>query len=382
MTNPQLPSPPRALRSPQTTTVHGLTLTDDYAWLRDKDDPRVIAHLEAENAYTKAVMSPLEVFQDSLYREMLARIKETDMGVPYRYGDYEYYSRTEAGKDYPIYCRRLRAAGSSEEIILDMNALAEDHEFFSVGAFSVSQDAKRLAYSTDITGFREYTLYVKDLTTGILLSEQIRKTRSVAWAYDSQTLFYVLEDESKRAYRLYRHRLGIEQDELVFEEQDARFSIGVQRSRSRAFIFLGSHSATTSEVYAIPANAPDTSPRVISPRRHEHEYHVDHRGELFYIVTNDHGRNFRLVTAPSADPRPENWSEVIPHRDDVMLEDVDLFSNHWVLHERSAGFPRITVGSFSTGQSHQIEFPEPVYSVWGTGNAEFDTQTFRLSYES
>jgi oligopeptidase B len=382
MTNSQLPSPPCALRSTQATTVHGLTLTDDYAWLRDKDDPRVIAHLEAENAYTKAVMSPLEPFQDGLYREMLARIKETDMGVPYRYGDYEYYSRTEAGKDYPIYCRRLRAAGSGEEIILDMNALAEGHEFFSLGAFSVSQDAKRLAYSTDVTGFREYTLHIKDLATGLLLPEQIRKTRSVAWANDSQTLFYVLEDESKRAYRLYRHRLGIEQDDLVFEEQDARFSIGVQRSRSRAFIFLGSHSATTSEIYAIPANAPDTPPRVISPRRHEHEYHVDHRGDLFYIVTNDRGRNFRLVTAPSADPRPENWSEVIAHRDDVMLEDVDLFSNHWVLHERSGGFPRVTVGSFVTGQSHQIEFPEPVYSVWGTGNAEFDTQTFRLSYES
>lgn len=380
--DPRSLSAPQALREPRTTAVHGLILTDDYFWLRDKDDPRVRGYLEAENAHTKALMQPLEAFQEALYKEMLARIKETDMGVPYRYGDYYYYSRTEAGKDYPIYCRRQRPESAPEEIILDMNVLAEGHEFFSLGAFTVSQDAKRLAYSTDVTGFREYTLHVKDLATGELLPERIRETRSVAWANDNRTLFYVLEDEAKRAYRLYRHRLGSGEDELVFEEQDVRFSIGVQRSRSRGYIFLGVHSATTSEVYTIPADQPDAAPRIVSPRIHEHEYHVDHRGDLLYIVTNDRGRNFRLVTAPVADPRPDNWSEVVPHRDEVMLEDIDLFSHHWVLHERSGGFPRLTVRSFDTGESHQVEFPEPVYSVWGTGNAEFDTQTFRLSYES
>jgi oligopeptidase B len=373
---------PQALRVPRTTTVHGRALTDDYGWLRDKDDPRVHAYLEAENAYTRAVMQSSEAFQDNLYQEMLARIKETDMGVPYRYGDFDYYSRTEAGKDYPIYCRRRRVEAAPEEIILEMNTLAEGHEFFSLGAFAVSPDANLLAYSTDVTGFREFTLQVKDLRSGALLSERIENTRSVTWANDSATLFYVKEDAAKRAWRLYRHRVGGDEDELVFEEGDVRFSIGVQRSRSRAWIFLGSHSATTSEVHCIPADQPTAVPRLIAARTADHEYDVDHRGELFYIVTNDRGRNFRLVTAPVADPRPENWTEVIPHRDDVMLEDVDLFSRHSVIHERQGGFPRLRVVSLETGESQPVEFPEPAYSVFGTGNAEFDTETFRFAYES
>jgi oligopeptidase B len=380
--DPQPIEAPQALRAPRTTTVHGRALIDDYGWLRDKDDPRVRAYLEAENAYTRALMQSTEAFQESLYREMLARIKETDTGVPYRYGDYEYYSRTQEGKDYPIYCRRRRTEGAPEEIILEMNTLAEGHEFFSLGAFTVSPDANLLAYSTDITGFREFTLHVKDLRRGELLPERIEKTRSAAWANDSATLFYVKEDAAKRAWRLYRHTVGSDQDELVFEEGDVRFSIGVQRSRSRSWIFLGSHSATTSEVHCIPADQPTVAPRVIAPRTPEHEYDVDHRGGLFYIVTNDRGRNFRLVTAPVADPRPENWTEVIPHRDDVMLEDVDLFSRHSVIHEREGGFPRLRVASFETGESHPVEFPEPAYSVFGTGNAEFDTDAFRFAYES
>jgi oligopeptidase B len=380
--DPESIEAPQALRAPRTTTVHGRALTDDYGWLRDKDDPRVRAYLEAENAYTRAVMQSTEAFQETLYQEMLARIKETDMGVPYRYGDFEYYSRTEAGKDYPIYCRRRRIEGAQEEIILEMNTLAEGHEFFSLGAFSVSPDANLLAYSTDVTGFREFTLHVKDLRSGALLPGPIEKTRSMAWANDSATLFYVKEDAAKRAWRLYRHRVDSDVHELVFEESDVRFSIGVHRSRSRAWIFLGSNSATTSEVHCIPADQPAAAPRLIAARVPEHEYDVDHRGELFYIVTNDRGRNFRLVTAPVADPRPENWTEVIPHRDDVMLEDVDLFSRYSVIHERQGGFPRLRVVSVGTGESQPVEFPEPAYSVFGTGNAEFDTDTFRFAYES
>jgi oligopeptidase B len=374
--------PPLALRSPQVVRIHGRELVDDYGWLRNKDDPRVRAYLEAENAYTRAVMQSTEAFQESLYREMLARIKETDMGVPYRFGAFEYYSRTEAGKDYPIYCRRCRIDGAPEEIILDANVLAEGHEFFSLGALAVSPDANLLAYSTDVTGFREFTLYVKDLKSGQLLAERIEKTRSVAWASDSATLFYVQEDAAKRAWRLYRHVLGSVDDALVFEEGDVRFSIGVQRSRSRAWIFVGSHSATTSEVYCIPADQPHAALRLIAPRTPEHEYHVDHRGDLFYIVTNDRGRNFRLVSAPVSDPRPQNWTEVIPQREDVMLEDVELFARHSVVHERSGGFPRLRIVSFETGEAHPVEFPEPAYSVYGTGNAEFDSDTFRFAYES
>ncbi len=373
---------PQALRAPRTTTVHGRALTDEYGWLRDKDDPRVRAYLEAENAYTRAVMQSTEAFQESLYQEMLARIKETDMGVPYRYDDFDYYSRTEAGKDYPIYCRRRRIESAPEEIILDMNTLAEGHEFFSLGAFSVSPDANLLAYSTDVTGFREFTLHVKDLRSGALLPERIEKTRSVAWANDSATLFYVKEDAAKRAWRLYRHRLGSDQDELVFEEATCASASACNVRAAAAGSFSARHSATTSEVRCIPADQPAAAPRLIAARVPEHEYDVDHRGELFYIVTNDRGRNFRLVTAPVIDPRPQNWAEVIPHRDDVMLEDIDLFSRHSVIHEREGGFPRLRVVNFETGESQPVEFPEPVYSVFGTGNAEFDTDTFRFAYES
>ena len=208
--NPQPPAsvePPRAQRLQHVTAIHGQTLVDDYHWLREREDPRVRAYLEAENAYTAAVMRPTEGFQEALYREMLARIKETDMGVPYRFGAYEYYSRTHEGEDYPIYCRRLHVEHSSEQIMLDLNELAKGHEFLSLGALSVTQDARLLAYSLDITGYREYTLYVKNLETGSLLPERIEHVRSIAWANDSMTLFYVIEDEAKRAYRLYRHRL-------------------------------------------------------------------------------------------------------------------------------------------------------------------------------
>ena len=379
---PASSEPPRAQRLPRTTPLHGRTLVDDYHWLREKDDPRVRAYLEAENEYTAAVMRPTEQFQDALYHEMLARIKETDMGVPYRYGAYEYYSRTQQGQDYPIYCRRPLSDRTVEQIMLDLNALAQGHEFLSLGALSVSQNAKLLAYSLDFTGFREFTLSVKDLDSGTLLPERIEHVRSIAWANDSATLFYAVEDDAKRAYRLYRHRLGSAEHTLVYEEPDARFSIGVQRSRSRGYIFLGAHSATASEVRLISADAPLAPFKVVAARAPDHEYDVDHRGDLLYIVTNDRGRNFRLVTAPVSAPEPANWTEMIPHREEVMLEDIDLFVRHAVVHERVGGFPRMRVLSFVTAQEHDIEMPEPVYSAFATGNAEFDTDVFRFSYES
>ncbi len=376
-----LPAAPVAPREPHLTTVHGEQRVDDYHWLRDKDSSRVHAYLEAENAYTKAVMASTEALQETLYREMLARIQETDMDVPYRDGAWEYYSRTEAGKDYPILCRR--PVGSQEEhVTLDLNAMAEGHEFFALGAYDVSPDARLLAFSTDVTGFREYALQVKDLTTGEVLPLRVEKTRSVAWASDSRTLFYVVEDESKRAWRLYRHVLGGAEHALVYEETDERFSIGIDESRSRAFLFLTSHSATTAEVRYLAAGRPETAFALVAPRRAEHEYYVDHREDLFYIVTNDRGRNFRLVTAPVTTPGEANWTERIAHRDDVMLEGVDLFARHYVLHERAGGFPRLRIGSFATGAVHPVEVPETVCAVHGGANLEFDTDRYRFVYES
>jgi oligopeptidase B len=375
------PAPPRATPEPVEAMVHGIRLVDEYRWLRDKDSARVRSHLETENAHTRAVMAFTEPLQETLYREMLARIQETDMDVPYRYGAFEYYGRTEQGKDYPILCRRA-LDDPAEQVTLDMNTMAEGHEFFALGAYDVSPDARLLAFSTDVTGFREYTLQVKDLSTGGILPLRVEKARSVAWANDSATLFYVVEDDAKRAYRLYRHRLGSAAHDLLYEETDERFSIGVDETRSSAFVILTSHSATTSEVRFVPADRPDAPLTLAVPRRQEHEYYVDHRGERFYILTNDRGRNFRLVTAPVNAPSEANWSELIAHREDVMLEGIDLFSGHYVLHERRGGFPRLRVVSFATGEAHDIELPEAVCTVHGGANLEFDTTVYRFVYES
>ena len=237
MSNP-ISSPPAAKKIPKADTIHGDLRVDDYFWMREKSNPDVQAYLEAENAYTDAVTGPTEALQETLYTEIKGRIQETDLSVPYKLGGYFYYSRTEEGKQYPIRCRKLGSLEAAEEITLDLNALAEGHSYLGLGAYTVSDDGHLLAYSTDVTGFRQYTLFVKDLRTGELLPDRVEKTISVVWAADNQTLFYTVEDDAKRPYRLYRHRLGQAEDTLVYEENDALFSINAQRSRSKAFLFL------------------------------------------------------------------------------------------------------------------------------------------------
>ena len=374
-------SPPVARRVPRVELVHGDRRVDDYFWLRDKSDPEVAAYLEAENAYTDHVVGATEPLQQALYREMLGRIKETDLSVPYRDGSYLYYARTEEGKQYPILCRRSVHDGP-EEVTLDLNQLAEGLKFFSLGAYVVSDDGNLLAYSTDVTGFREYTLFVKDLESGELLPIRIEKSGAVAWGTDGRSLFYTVEDSAKRPHRLYRHPLGETASELVYEETDELFRVFVHRSRSRAYLFLTVASHTTTEVRFLPADQPGGPWRPIATREHEHEYDVDHHGELLYIRTNDRGRNFRLVTAPVADPRRENWREQVPHRPEVMLEGVDCFARHIVLQEREDGLPHLTITTLVTGEAHRVAFPEPTYSVFPDHNREFDTSLFRYNYQS
>jgi oligopeptidase B len=381
-------TPPVARKIPKIDVVHGDVRQDDYFWMRDKDSPEVTAYLEAENAYTDGVMKATEPFQEALYREMLARIKEDDQSVPYLYGGWLYYSRTETGKQYPIHCRTPGADGP-EQVTLDLNAMAEGHPFLALGAYTVSDDGRWLAYSVDYTGFREYTLYVKDLVTGALAPERVERVSSVAWAADSATLFYVLEDDAKRPYRLWRHRLGapVADDALLYEEGDALFRLGVWRSRSRALLFAGSGSFTATEVRWLSAADPAGDWRVLLRREKDHEYSVDHGtgpdGDLFYIRTNGGGRrNFRLVTAPVGDPRVERWTELIPHRDDVMLEDVDVFADHYVVHERADGLLRLRMTTLASDATHHVEFPEPTYEVSGDVNAEFALAAYRLRYQS
>jgi oligopeptidase B len=380
----ELPKPPSARREPRVDVVHGEKRQDDYFWLRRKEDPQVRAHLEAENAYTDAVMKPTEALQEALYSEMLGRIKETDLSVPYRKGGFFYYSRTEKGKQYSISCRRKGTLDAPEEVMLDANELARGEKFFALGDVEVSDDGNLLAYSTDVTGFREYTLFVKDLRTGALAPEVFRKVSSVAWAADNRTLFYVVDDAAKRPYRLYRHVLATETaaDSLLYEEKDEKFTLEVSRSRSRAYLFLDSSSHTSSEVRFLSANDPAGQLRVVAPREKDREYEVDHRLGAFFLRVNDTGRNFRVVMTSADDPRRENWKEIVPQRDDVMIEGLEVFAGHLVLLERQDGLRQFRVMPFSTGAFHSIELPEPVYAAFSAENREFDTNVFRFRYQS
>jgi oligopeptidase B len=376
-------TPPVARRVPRPVEWHGDHFVDDYFWLRDKVDPEVASYLHAENAYADAVMAPTKVFQERLYREMLGRIQETDLSVPYREGAFFYYSRTEEGKQYPILCRKPGTLEAPEQVMLDLNVLAEGHAFLSLGSFAVSDDGHRLAYSTDLTGFREYTLVVKDLRTGELLPFQAERTGAAVWASDSRTLLYTVEDEAKRPYRVVRHELGTAEQEVVYEEPDELFRAFVGRSRSRQFLFLGSASHTTTEWRFVSADTPRGEWRLISARRHEHEYDPDHHGDFFYIRTNDRGRNFRLVRAPIADPREESWEEVVPHRPGIMLEAVELFARHAVLMERERGLEQLRVGTVDAiAAGHLVTFPEPSYEAFPANNREWETTTLRFNYQS
>lgn len=381
MPNPN-PSHPIADRRPVTTTVHGDTRVDDYGWLREKTKPEVTTYLEAENAYTASVMASTKPLQDELYKEMLGRIKETDLSVPYRDGEYFYYSRTEEGKQYSIYCRKALTPDAPEQVTLDLNVLAEGHPYMAIGAYSASDDGRLLAYSTDTTGFRQYTLQVKDLQSGELLPERVERTVSVAWAADSGTLYYVTEDDAKRPNQLHRHVLGETAHDLVYEEHDELFRIGIERSRSREYLFLHASSHTADEVRYLRADGSQSDWALIAERRTDREYSAGHHGDDFYILTNDTGRNFRLVKAPVRDPRPENWIEVLPHRPDVMLGGLVLFAGYSVLVEREAGLPRLRVTTLATGEWHRIEFPEPAYSASPGNNRTWDTNLFRYNYQS
>jgi len=379
-----LPAPPAAKKVPKVTEINGHKMVDNYFWLRDKKNPEVKAYLEAENVYTDAVMKPTEAFQKKLYDEMLSRIKETDVEVPYREGGYFYYIRTEAGKQYPIRCRKKGSMDAPEEVVLDLNELAKGQAFMSVAAYSVSDDGNLLAYTTDNTGFRQYTLAVKDLRTGKVLPDHVERVDSVAWANDNKTIFYTIEDETtKRGYRLYRHAVGTTgADPLIYEEKDERFDVFTAKTRSKSFVFLISVSHTTTEARYIPADQPMADWKVLEPRKQDVEYYPDHNGDSFYIRVNDTGRNFRLVKAPVADPGKKSWQEIIPNRGDVMLDDTDYFKSYYVLYEREKGLPQIRVCDLRSNECKHIEFPEPAYVSYSYVNREFDTTKFRYGYQS
>ena len=380
---------PVARREPKQTPLHGTVLVDDYAWLREKENPEVTAYLEAENAYAEAVMAPLAGLRDELYQEMLSHIKQTDISVPYRDGSWWYYSRTEEGLQYPVYCRKADVPDATEEVILDGNALAEGHAFMAIGDTNVTDDGRWLAYSVDHTGFRQYTLHIKDLTSGEVLEGTVERVGSIVWAADNKTLLYTVEDEEqKRQYQLWRHELGTAHsaDVLVFEEPDERFNLGAGRTRDGKFLIMEAGSHTTSESRFLAADTPAGEWTLMAEREDEHEYSIDHRKGLWFIRTNDQGRNFRLVTAPVATPGRAFWTELLAHRTGVMLEEIDLFDRFFVACEREDGLPRLRLWHFTENdraiQSNEIRFPEPVYSAFPHINREFDATRFRYAYQS
>ncbi|MDH4038114.1 MAG: S9 family peptidase [Candidatus Krumholzibacteria bacterium] len=375
--------PPVAARRPHETVTHGDTLRDNYYWLREKESPEVRAYLEAENGYAAEKMAPTAALQAELYDEMLARLQETDVDVPYRFGDFLYYSRTEEGKQYPIHCRRGSRANSPEEVLLDVNPMAEGLAFFRIGDREATDDGALLAYTTDTTGFRQYVLHIKDLRTGELIADIAQRVSAVVWAADNQTLFFIQEDpQTKRWHKLYRYVAGSAPPELVYEETDELYDLYLQRSRSGAYVFLVAASSTTSEVWYMAASAPDAAPMSLAGRREGHEYYVDHSGERFFIRTNDSGPNFRLVTARVSSPDEAGWEQVWGEREDVMIEDVDCFDRYYVITERADGLPRIRVADIRSGRSYDVAFPEPVYYVELGDNRVFKTEKLRLVYES
>jgi oligopeptidase B len=388
--HPIVVQPPIARQQETATTIHGHRLVDHYAWLREKTSPEVIAFLEQENAYTSAIMQPTAELQAKLYAEMVGHIKESDVSVPFQDKAYFYYSRTEQAAQYPIYCRKHGSLDAPEEVMLDMNQMAAGEEFLALGALTVSDDGNLLAYSTDTTGFRQYTLHIKDLRTGEVLADQAQRVGSVVWAAGNRILFYSVEDEAtKRQFQLFRHTLGTPQaaDTLVYEEADERFNVGAGRTRDGKYILLESASHTASEEQFLPADDPEGRWEMIEPRSENIEYYADHRDGLWYLRVNDTARTFRLVTAPVATPGRAHWRELMAHRVDVMLEDLELFQSFAVAVERSNGLPQMRVmffdnqGAFA-GSSRQIAFPEPTYSANPHVNREFVTDKFRYGYQS
>jgi oligopeptidase B len=375
--------PPLAKTVPHTTEIHGYKLKDNYFWLREKKNPDVIKYLEDENGYTDEVMKPTTQLQEALYKEMLGHIKQTDLSVPSKIGEYYYYSRTEEGKQYPYMCRKKGSMQASEELLLDLNKMAEGHSFLGLGSYGVSDDGNLLAYSTDTTGYRQYALHVKDLGTGKTLNENIERTGSVVWANDNKTLFYTTEDDvSKRSDKVWRHTVGSDKSDLIYDEKDELFDVGAGRSLDKKIIFLASYAKTSREIRYLPADKPMGEFKIILPRQPGHEYDVDHYEGRFYITTNKGAKNFKVVTAPINDSSEKNWKPFIEHNPKVKIDNLSTFANHLVVSEKEGGLNYLRVIDMKTRQSHRITTEESDYALFLGANPEFNTTTVRFNYQS
>jgi oligopeptidase B len=384
---PATVAPPVAKRVPVERRLHGETVVDEYTWLRDRDDPEVIGHLEGENTYLRALLAPTSDLRQTVFEEIRGRTQETDLTVPVRDGPWWYYGRTVEGLQYGIRCRRTdEDDASTEQVLVDFNEVAGDSSYLGIGDFEVSPDHRIVAYSVDFDGDEIFTMRFKDLDTGAHLPDEIPGTYyGAAWSADSGTFFYVTPDEARRPHRLWRHRLGTDAsaDELVYEEEDRRFFLGVHLTRSERFIVLGLSSMVTSEVRVLPAAVPGGEFSVIEPRREGVEYHIDHQDDRFLIVTNDQAPDFRLVEAPVTTPGREHWRDVIPHVPGTRILAAEAFAGHVVVHLRRDALKGLRVIRTTDGTTHDVEFDEPVYTVMAFDeNPEYDSTVYRFHYTS
>jgi oligopeptidase B len=377
---------PVAAKKPKDVTVHGDRRIDDYFWMRSSEpakDAELMAHLKAENAYADAVLKPLEAIKDKLYKEIIGRVKETDESVPYQKRGYWYTSKTELGKQYPTYVRRKGAVNAPDQVLLDMNLLAQGKKYLSLRSAEVSPNDVLLAYSTNETGGLEGNLQVRDVATQKDLPLLIKDVAGFVWAQDNKTLYYSKQDAAKRPYQVWRHVLGANQpDEKLFEENDEAFWLGLSKTSDEQFILIGLGSKDTSEYHFIPSAAVQAKFKVIEPRKKGIEYSVDHRDNQFYIVANDTGQNFRLATVSNVNPARANWKELTPARSDVLLEDLTLFAQHMVVLERKNGVKQFRVVDFAAKQEHLIQFDESAYNISAVDNREFSATKLRFNFQS
>jgi oligopeptidase B len=380
--------PPVAKKEPKVLKIHGYEITDNYAWLRDRNDqknPEIVKYLEDENAYTESFMKQHQPFVDTLYKEMLGRVKQTDLSVPYRIGEYWYFNKTEEGKQYPVYLRSKTRDGKDPEVLLDQNEMAKGFKYFAIGAFEVSDDGNLLAFSTDTTGYRQYTLQIKDLRTGKILPDKIERATSTEWSNDGKYLFVVQEDAvSKRSDKLWRHTVGTaDKNDLLFEEKDVLFNIGVGRSRDKKMLFLGSYAKTSREYRYLPADNPTGEWKIISPRREGHEYAADFNNGEFYIITNKAAENFKVARAPLADPSEKNWTDYIPHNPAIKIDGISFFKDYAVVSEVENGLEYLKIMDLKTKRAAaRIATPEEVYTMGLDRNPEYDTPVVRYNYSS
>ena len=377
--------------------IHDDQRIDNYFWMRLSDEQKeaekpdqqtqdVLDYLNAENDYRKHVMKPTEKLQKTIYDEIIGRIKQDDSSVPVTVNGYTYYTRFEKGQDYPYYCREKAEDNANEEVILDVPTMAEGYAYYAIGGRSVSENNKILAYAVDTVSRREYTLYFKNLETGEILSDKIENTTGgITWANDNQTVFYVKKDpQTLRAYQIFKHRLGTDtsDDELVYEETDETFSCWISKTKSRQYLMIGASQTLSTEYRFLDANTPDGKWQVVHPRDKNLEYFVDHYKDYFYIITNDQAKNFRLMKTPVDRPQKSNWAELIPHREDVLLEDIEIFKSHLVVNERHNGLSRLRIMTWDNNNEHYISFDDPTYAAWISANPEFNSTQLRFGYSS